>query len=281
MAQFNSNASISTGGDCDRGSQGSIDWVYQGLVVYKDPENIKNLESLKVLEENARATLHLKSGPGAGLPPLVSPLSPAVFQEQLEILTTLDLLDYNYPYLTPRTDALACLFREDNWKDAQEAVIEGDNEETIERFRLLATLMSGWDAFFNASINNRWGLKLGKNGCYAFSSCLLNLQVGGEGLQLEALTAKALYISAVFFPVFTQLLQVVYYLCRENLLDPGQLKTLSDAKLNPTPKLSQLSGDLKKNAITATGTAVPDTVKAFFAPKKSPGVRVEEILMQR
>ncbi|KAL4527470.1 hypothetical protein Ndes2526B_g08843 [Nannochloris sp. 'desiccata'] len=64
MAQFNSNASISTGGDCDRGSQGSIDWVYQGLVVYKDPENIKNLESLKVLEENARAALHLKSGPG-------------------------------------------------------------------------------------------------------------------------------------------------------------------------------------------------------------------------
>ncbi|KAG7672630.1 hypothetical protein NADE_001551 [Nannochloris sp. 'desiccata'] len=114
MAQFNSNASISTGGDCDRGSQGSIDWVYQGLVVYKDPENIKNLESLK----------------GKSLRP---------------------------------------------WT-------------TENPFR---------------------------------------------------------------------------------------------RKIESNPEAFPALGRPEKNAITATGTAVPDTVKAFFAPKKSPGVRVEEILMQR
>ncbi len=98
------------------------------------------------------------------------------------ILAALKLYEVQDPYLDSGSDALAVLFREDNWKDAKEVVADGCSAKEIRDFRLLATVMSAWEAFFNVSINNRWGVAHQGNGNYLLSSCLVNL---------EALTAEA------------------------------------------------------------------------------------------
>jgi hypothetical protein len=142
-------------------------------------ECLVRLAKLRELEKKARASLPVKSD----FPSLISPLSPADFQEQLDILTAMGILDTNSPYLNPGTDAFARLFREKNWKNADDAMYFGDAKDVVDDFRLLATIMSGWEAFFNVSVHNRWGLRRDSNGYYLPNEALL---------KLEALTTQAI-----------------------------------------------------------------------------------------